>query len=84
MKCTCHDCGATYSGTGGGHCRECHRTFTSDSAADAHRKGPYTDRYCIDPDNDYTQTGKKVPWRLTAHGWTPHEDRAAGTWTPAP
>lgn len=72
----CPECGARYSPNGGGHCRGgkyngCCRTFTSDAAADAHRKGEYgVDRHCVDFDNDYTATGRKVEWRETPRGWT--------------
>jgi hypothetical protein len=82
MKCRCPDCGAVYSGNGGGHCRTCHRTFTSVSAADKHRVGPYEPkgvRRCADllddwrPDRDGQL--RQVPWRLTARGWTHHPER---------
>lgn len=68
MICTCPDCGATYSGSGGGHCRSgCHRTFTSDAAASKHRVGPYDDRRCL----DVTTT---EGWRETPRGWTPYAE----------
>lgn len=65
MTCTCPDCGATYSGTGGGHCRSgCHRTFTSDRAAEAHRVGEFgVGRHCID-------VATTEGWRETSRGWT--------------
>ncbi len=66
MICQCPDCGATYSGAqrSGGHCRDgCHRTFRSQSAFDAHRTGPYSNRSCI----DVTAT---EGWRNTDRGWT--------------
>ena len=72
---TCPECAAVYSPNGGGHCRGgpyggCCRTFTSDSAADAHMKGPYDNRCCVDMDDDWTVKGRKVVWRETARGWT--------------
>lgn len=83
----CPECGARYSPNGGGHCRGgayggCCRTFSSDAAADAHRKGPYGvpgGRYCVDFDADYTEKGRRIEWRLTDRGWTnsPPMDPAA-------
>jgi hypothetical protein len=49
---------------GGGHCRVCCHTFSSDTAFDAHREGPYDHtRHCIDIENT-------PGWRNTARGWT--------------
>ena len=67
---TCPECGARYSGTGGGHCRGgryggCCRTFTSDTAAAAHRRGPGDARRCI-TDAEMADDG----WRSTGNGWT--------------
>jgi len=84
VTCTCPGCGARYTGTGGGHCMACHRTFTSVAAADRHRVGGYDDRRCVDllhdirtrPDGSTWQ----VPWRVTARGWTPTKPRPDGTW----
>ena len=64
----CPRCGAAYPVRGGGHCMACHRTFSSDSSAAAHRAGPHDARTCI----DVTST---PPWRLTARGWTHHPER---------
>jgi hypothetical protein len=73
----CPDCGQTYRVKSGGHCRGgafggCCRTFASDSAADAHRKGPYSGkRVCVDFDDDYNSKGRKVEWRQNQWGeWT--------------
>lgn len=82
MRCTCPECGQTYSGNGGGHCRGgdyggCCRTFTSDAAAAAHMVGPYSARRCVDVDNDIRTrkdgTTWRVPWRETPRGWTNSE-----------
>jgi hypothetical protein len=71
MTCRCPECGQQYSGSGGGHCRGgryggCCRTFTSDTAASAHRVGPYHPRglrRCLDlPSSE--------GWRETSRGWT--------------
>lgn len=48
---TC-SCGAWWTGLTRAHCAAagCHRTFSVDSAADKHRKGPHgPDRHCVDP-----------------------------------
>lgn len=83
MKCVCPECGAVYSGNGGGHCRGgpykgCCRTFTSDAAAAAHLVGPYSDRRCVDVFNDVRirKDGSeyRVPWRETPRGWTNAEE----------
>lgn len=43
-------CGQHWTGLGRAHCPVCCRTFSCDSAADRHRKGPYGgDRHCVDP-----------------------------------
>ncbi|MEV6679460.1 hypothetical protein AB0N09_21785 [Streptomyces erythrochromogenes] len=45
-------CGAWWSGLSRAHCPAagCHRTFSSDTAADRHRRGRFgIDRRCIDP-----------------------------------
>jgi hypothetical protein len=43
-------CGTSWSGLGRAHCPACCRTFSCDSAAGQHRKGPYGGgRHCVDP-----------------------------------
>ncbi len=45
-------CGAWWTGLGRAHCAApgCHRTFSTDSAADKHRVGKFgVDRRCADP-----------------------------------
>ena len=43
-------CGGWWTGVGRAHCPACHETFSGDSAASAHRKGPSgPDRRCVDP-----------------------------------
>lgn len=62
----CPKCLDRYSPTGGGHCMECHRTFTGQEAADAHRTGPFHPdglRRCIPVD-------ETPGWRRTHRGWT--------------
>lgn len=45
-----HTCGSWWTGLSRAHCPACHRTFSCDSAADRHRKGPHgPDRHCVDP-----------------------------------
>lgn len=47
-----HACGAYWRNReSGGHCADCHVTFTSDSGFDSHRYGPYdTGRQCRSTD----------------------------------
>lgn len=76
MTCMCPECGQTYSGNGGGHCRGgayggCCRTFTGDTAAAKHRTGPYNPhraRRCL-TDAELLDAG----WRETQRGWTNSE-----------
>lgn len=51
MAATCSGCQKSWHGTTASHCRECHRTFSCDSAGDRHRVGPYTPegRVCRPP-----------------------------------
>lgn len=43
-------CGSHWTGLSRAHCASCCRTFSCDSAADKHRKGPYGGgRHCADP-----------------------------------
>lgn len=43
-------CGSWWTGAGRAHCAACCRTFSSDSAADKHRRGVFgVDRGCVDP-----------------------------------
>ena len=43
-------CGDWWTGLSRSHCPSCHRTFSTDSAADKHRIGKHgTDRRCADP-----------------------------------
>lgn len=66
-KVVCRRCAAVYSAFGGGHCSVCCRTFTSDSAFDAHRSGRFADnsRFCLEVES-------LEKWRLTSRGWTPY------------
>jgi hypothetical protein len=71
----CHECGESYRKASGGHCTVCHRTFSSVSAGDQHRRGPFDARYCADMENDIRVrrdgTTRKVEWRLNMYGeWT--------------
>lgn len=48
----------------------CHRTFSSDTAAERHRVGRHgIDRRCLRPE-EYVE-----PWRLTSRGWSPFAER---------
>lgn len=49
-----HGCGAQWRGLGRAHCAGCHRTFSADSAFDAHRR----DGECVDPATAITTKGK--------------------------
>lgn len=51
-----HACGARWSRAGACHCASCHRTFTSLSGFDTHRRG----MQCLDPENIVTSSGKKI------------------------
>jgi len=45
-----HSCGAWWTGLTRSHCPACHRTFSTDGAANKHRIGKFgTDRRCADP-----------------------------------
>ena len=49
IRCSC---GAWWTGLSRAHCAapQCHRTFSGDSAAEQHRRGPFgPDRHCADP-----------------------------------
>lgn len=72
MSARCPECGESYpGGRQGGHCRGgeyggCCLTFSSDSAFDHHRTGPFApdgQRRCADVTVD-------PAWRLTRRGWT--------------
>ena len=69
---TCHKCEQQFSAHGGGHCSACCRTFTGDRAFDAHRRGPYTARHCLDVT---TLDG----WRDTPKGWSNRPERPLAT-----
>jgi len=74
MRPVCHGCGESYSPNGGGHCPECHKTFSSDSAASQHRVGPYDPpgmRVCV-------PVASTPPWRLSKRGWTTAPPMGAG------
>ena len=46
----CSTCPATWTGHRPGHCCVCHETFSSDTNADAHRRGRHgIDRRCVHP-----------------------------------
>lgn len=47
IRTSCTDCGAQYGGNAG-HCKACHRTFSSDSAFDKHLVSRVT-AGCHDP-----------------------------------
>lgn len=43
-------CGQWWTGNSRAHCPACHKTFSTDSAADKHRIGKFgVDRRCVDP-----------------------------------
>ncbi len=69
MTCTCPDCGTTYPGNSGGHCRDgCCQTFSNDHTAAKHRAGAFTpawQRRCLTVE-EMLQRGR----RHTARGWT--------------
>lgn len=45
-----HSCGAWWTGLTRSHCPACHRTFSTDGAANKHRPGKFgIDRRCADP-----------------------------------
>jgi hypothetical protein len=48
---SCPRCPNTWRGTTASHCTVCHETFSSDSAGDRHRTGPFTHegRVCLPP-----------------------------------
>lgn len=60
MSCTGHVPAIT--GDRYGHCAACHRDFMGLAAFDKHRRGPYTDRRCVDPatDTETTDTGRPL------------------------
>lgn len=69
----CPECKQTFSPSGGGHCRSCHRTFSSDRAYDKHRVGPMDARRCVGE--------LESPWRITDRGWTPFEKLSKNPWS---
>lgn len=44
-----HDCGAIWTGRAAAHCAECHATFGSASAFDAHRRSSGERGACVHP-----------------------------------
>ena len=73
----CNKCNGRYTANGGGHCTRCCTTFTSDSAFDAHRKGPFHPtglRYCED-------VRAVEGWRETTYGWTNRPQRPVETYS---
>lgn len=46
-----HHCGAVWTGRGAAHCTECHYTFGSGSAFDAHRRSTGEHGSCVHPTN---------------------------------
>lgn len=72
---TCR-CGAPLSPSSRvSHCTECHQTFRSHITGDAHRRGPWEQRYCLTPDQM-----RDRGWRLGANGWV-GAPRAESPWT---
>lgn len=65
-----------------GHCAACHRDFMGLTAWDKHRRGPMTDRRCVDPATDDERTAKGAPiadWWQDARGrW--HEGARSEFW----
>lgn len=56
------ECGQWWTGPGRAHCPACHRTFSTDSAADKHRVGKFgVDRRCVDPAT-VGLVAKRKPW----------------------
>ena len=71
MKCL--DCGATWTGHRGGHCKApgCHQTFTSDSAADRHYRSRSGFAGCHDPATLTTKDGEPVfAWNERRQAWS--------------
>ena len=83
---TCPECGTTYRAKSGGHCRGgayggCCRTYSSDSAAAAHIRGPASDRSCASMDDDHDTKGNPIAWRQNHYGeWTNEPPRPVTTW----
>ena len=69
------------------HCNGCHRTFSSDSGWEKHRKGPHP-RTCLDPATLLDKERRPVfttrvdaagctIWVLAAHDYDAHTDHTA-------
>jgi hypothetical protein len=65
----CPECGATWTGLGRAHCRgECHRSFSTASAFDAHRRDIGSKGTCVDPATLLDKAGEPR-FRLEAGLW---------------
>jgi hypothetical protein len=76
-----HSCGAWWTGLSRAHCAapECHRTFSSDSAAERHRRTVDGERVCVDPETVGLEARAK-PWGVC---WS-FPAREDGGWWGAP
>jgi hypothetical protein len=60
MPITCGGCPTTWTGVGRCHCSGCHRTFSTVSAFDLHRRLSGRHGSCVDPATLARQTGAPV------------------------
>lgn len=60
---SCPKCGAWWTGINTAHCmaENCHRTFTTVAAFDAHRAGSHSrdTRHCVNPESIVIQSGPR-------------------------
>lgn len=76
----CPDCGARYGGNAG-HCKRCHRTFTSDAAYDRHLVSLVTAGCHSDLSALTTQKGRPLlQWNERRRMWACWSDPAAALW----
>ncbi len=69
-------CGGYWTGLSRAHCAACCRTFSCDSAADKHRKGPHgPERHCADPATVGLIPAQK-PWGVMWQNPGPDPDAA--------
>ena len=64
-----HGCGAVWHNNRWAHCARCHRTFTSDTAADRHRTTTQAGTVCRDPATLGMVQREDHAWRLNGESF---------------
>jgi hypothetical protein len=81
-RADCTQCGRNYpTGERGGHCTNCHQSFTSDSAFELHRTGPHP-RTCLTPAQMLALVDAHGALKLQVHstGWWSQASPTNPTW----